>query len=358
MQKLRAAHQRGDLLLLDHLPGDEVLDVGMVDVDDDHLGGAPGGAARLDGAGGAVADLEEAHQARRLAAARERLALAAQVGEVRARARAVLEEPRLAHPEVHDPALVDEVVPDALDEAGVRLRVLVGRLGLLQRARLEIDVVVTLGRAVDAIGPMQPGVEPLRRVGRRDLERQHGEELVIEGAGIRFAVEVAGLPAPIGPGAGEAVKHLLGRTLALVRLIVGRIRCVRGARALFGLRVRRAPPQPLRHAVLGHRFAPGCNAGLAEVFLGKDIAGDLRPAGRDLDVLLREHHRAVGVADLARGRAVGHLLARRSVVRRIVALDAHGASKAAKNRRSCATATQHTRQHIGDLGDRTAIYGK
>ena len=137
----------------------------------------------------------------------------------------------------------------------MRLRVLVGRLGLLQRARLEIDVVVTLGRAVDAIGPMQPGVEPLRRVGRCDLERQHGEELVIEGAGIRFAVEVAGLPAPIGPGAGEAVKHLLGRALALVRLIVGRIRCVRGARAFFGLRVRCAPPQPLRHA---RPRAPAC----------------------------------------------------------------------------------------------------
>jgi len=40
----------------------------MVDVDHDHLGGATGGAARLDGAGGAVADLEEAHQAGRAAA--------------------------------------------------------------------------------------------------------------------------------------------------------------------------------------------------------------------------------------------------------------------------------------------------
>ena len=203
----------------------------------------------------------------------------------------------------------------------MRLRVLVSRLGLLQRARLEIDVVVTLGRAVDAIGPMQPGVEPLRRVGRRDLERQHGEELVIEGAGIRFAVEVAGLPAPVGPGAGEAMEHLLGRALALARLVVCRVG------ALFGLRVRRTPPQPFRHVRLGHRLALRCDAGFAEVLLGKDIAGDLRPAGRDLHVLLREHRRAVGIADLARGRAVGHLLARRSVVRRIVALDAHGASK-------------------------------
>ena len=64
--QLGAGHHGGDLLLLDHLPVDEVLDVGMVDIDDHHLGGAPRGAARLDGAGRAVADLEEAHQARRI----------------------------------------------------------------------------------------------------------------------------------------------------------------------------------------------------------------------------------------------------------------------------------------------------
>ena len=98
----------------------------MIHVDDHHLGGAAGGAARLDRARRAVADLEEAHQAGRLAAAGEPLALAAQGGEVGAGAGAVLEQARLADPEVHDPALVDEVVGDRLDEAGVRLRVLVG----------------------------------------------------------------------------------------------------------------------------------------------------------------------------------------------------------------------------------------
>ena len=53
---LGAGHERRDLLLLLHLPVDVGLDVGMVDVDHHHLGGAPRGAARLDGAGGAVAD--------------------------------------------------------------------------------------------------------------------------------------------------------------------------------------------------------------------------------------------------------------------------------------------------------------
>jgi hypothetical protein len=64
-----------------------------------------------------------------LAAAGELLALAAEVAEVGARARAVLEEAGLADPQVHDAALVHQVVIDALDEARVRLRVRVRVLG-------------------------------------------------------------------------------------------------------------------------------------------------------------------------------------------------------------------------------------
>ena len=54
------------------------LDVGMVDVDHDHLRRPARGAARFDRARRAVADLEEAHQAGGLAPAGERLVLAAQ----------------------------------------------------------------------------------------------------------------------------------------------------------------------------------------------------------------------------------------------------------------------------------------
>jgi hypothetical protein len=71
-------------------------------------------------------------------------------GEVGAGARAVLEQARLAHPQVHDAALVDEVVLDRLDEAGVRLRMLVGRLRGGHLAGLVIDVVVALA------GPSMP----------------------------------------------------------------------------------------------------------------------------------------------------------------------------------------------------------
>ena len=58
-----ARRDHGHLALLGDLPVDEGLDVGMVQVEADHLGGAAGGAAALDGAGGAVAHGQEAHEA-------------------------------------------------------------------------------------------------------------------------------------------------------------------------------------------------------------------------------------------------------------------------------------------------------
>jgi hypothetical protein len=61
------------LLLLADLPLDEVDDLGVVHVETDHLRGAPRGAARLGRARGAVEHLEEAHEARARAAARELL---------------------------------------------------------------------------------------------------------------------------------------------------------------------------------------------------------------------------------------------------------------------------------------------
>ena len=218
--QLRAGDEGGDLLLLLHLPVDIGLDIRMVGVDHDHLGRAARGAAGLDRAGCAVADLEEAHQAARAAAAGQALAFAAQAREVGAGAGAVFEQARLTHPEVHDAALVDEVVLDALDEAGVRLRMLVGRLRLRQLAGLPVDVIVALAGAIDAIGPMQPGVEPLRRVRRDHLLGEHVAQLVEEGLRVFFRREIAALPAPIGPAAGEAIEHLLGGELADIALFL------------------------------------------------------------------------------------------------------------------------------------------
>ena len=63
LANLGAGDEGRNLLLLAHLPADVFLDVWMIDVDDDHLGRAPRGAARFDGAGRTVADLQERHQA-------------------------------------------------------------------------------------------------------------------------------------------------------------------------------------------------------------------------------------------------------------------------------------------------------
>ena len=296
---LGAGDQRRDLLLLLHLPVDELLDVGVVGVDDHHLGRAARGAAGLDGARGAVADLEEGHQAGRLAAAGQALAFAAQVGEVGAGAGAVLEQAGFADPQVHDPAVVDQVVVDALDEAGVRLRVLVGGFRLGQLAGLEVDVVVALARAVDAVGPVQAGVEPLRRVRRAHLVGEHVAQLVEEGLRIGLAVEVAALPAPVGPGSGQAIEHLLGRLLADHALFLGQLR----QRLLVGDRA----PQEGRHRILFDLLQPGRHARLAEILLRQHVGGDLRPEFRDFHVVGAKHHRAVRIADLARDMTERHV---------------------------------------------------
>src|SRR6202161_3024123 len=117
--------------------------------------------------------LKEPHQAEEPPAAGRLFAFAAQPREVRAGAGAVFEQARLAHPQIHNAALVDEVVADALDEAGMRLRMLVGRFRFRQLAGEGIDIIVALAGAIDAVSPMQPGVEPLRRVRRDHLLGEH-----------------------------------------------------------------------------------------------------------------------------------------------------------------------------------------
>ena len=290
-----AGDEGRNLLLLAHLPFDKFLDVRMVDVDDHHLGGTPGGAARLDGARRAVADLEEAHQARRLAAARQLLVLATQFREVGTGAGAILEQARLAHPQVHDAALVDEVVGNRLDEAGMRLRMLIGRLGLGHAAGVGVDVIMALARTVDAIGPVQAGVEPLRRVGGTLLRGKHEAHLVIEGARVLFGGEVLALPAPVGPRAGKAVEHLGGGTLTHDALLLGQL----GERLLVGHRA----PQPRGNGLFLDALQRRRNAGLAEILLGENVGRHLAPRRGHVDVLEAKHDRTIGILDFTGGAA-------------------------------------------------------
>ncbi len=175
-----------DLLLLAGLDPDELLHVGVGDVEDDHLGGPAGLAAALDGAGRGVGAPHEADRARGGAAALEVLDRGADLGQVDARARAALEDDALLPVPVQDGV---HGVVDGEDEAGAGL----------------------LGDAGDA------DVEPHRRVERRLLGDQEVLELGPEGLGLGLVDEVAALDAPGGDGVGHPVDDLAQRALPLGR---------------------------------------------------------------------------------------------------------------------------------------------
>src|SRR5919201_987711 len=109
------------LLLLVRLAPDELLDVRVVDVEDDHLRGAPRLAARLDRSRGGVGAAHEAHGAARVAALRELLLRGAQAREVDPGARAAAEDDPLAADPVEDRL---HRVLDREDEASTTLRAL------------------------------------------------------------------------------------------------------------------------------------------------------------------------------------------------------------------------------------------
>src|SRR5690606_33593553 len=84
--------QDADLLLLLDLGLDEVLDVRVVHVEDDHLGGPAGGAAGLDGAGGGVGAAHEGDRAGGVAAGGQQFLGGTGPGEVQAGTGAALED--------------------------------------------------------------------------------------------------------------------------------------------------------------------------------------------------------------------------------------------------------------------------
>src|SRR3546814_19410051 len=116
--------------------------------------------------------------------------------------------------------------------------------------------------------------------------REHVAHLVVIGAGVRLAIEIAALPAPIGPGAGEAIEDLAGARFAAVPLLLGQVR----QRRFVG----RAARQPLRYIRPPDLAQPRRPAGLAEVLLRQDVAGYLAPAARHLDTVQLEDQRNIG----------------------------------------------------------------
>ncbi len=150
--------QGADLLLLLHLGLDEGLDVRVVHVQDDHLGGAAGGAARLDRSCGRVGAAHEGDRTRGVAAGGEELLGGADAGEVQAGAGAALEDHALFLVPVEDRL---HGVVDGQDEAGG---------DLLRLGRTDVEP----HRGVEAEDLVQEGVgqlvlEDLRVGGRREV---------------------------------------------------------------------------------------------------------------------------------------------------------------------------------------------
>src|SRR5581483_8474094 len=179
----RLEHAR--LLLLARLAPDELLDVRVVDVEDDHLRRASRLAAGLDRAGGRVGAAHEADRAARVAALRQLLLRRAEPGEVDAGARAAAEDDPLAADPVEDRL---HRVLDREDEAGAALRLL-----------LEADV------------------EPDRGVEAGVLVDEDRLQLGLERVGLVVGREVAAVAAPAADRVDDAADHLLDRGLALGR---------------------------------------------------------------------------------------------------------------------------------------------
>ena len=167
----------------------------------------------------------------------------------------------------------------------------VGRLRFGELASGKVDVEVPLARPVDAVSPIEPSIEPLRRVRRCHLLREHVDKLVEEGVRVRLRIEIAALPTPVGPGAGEPLEDLFRGMFADAALLFRKLRQSRfvGSRA----------PQPRGNGLLLDLLQPRGDPCLAEVFLGQHVGGDLRPEAWHFDVVGVEHHRAVRIANLA-----------------------------------------------------------
>ena len=230
---------------------DEVDDVRVLDVEDDHLGGATGFATGLDDAGKGVKAAHEAEGAAGGAAAGEQFLRSANGGEICAGAGAPLEEHAFSFGEGEDGV---ERVLNGVDEAGRALRLAVAGDGELDGAGVLIPVpVLGVGVGLEAIAA---DVEPDGRVEGNFLMDEQVDELVVEDGCVFGRGEVAVLHAPVADCFSDTGDE--------------------GADAGFALG----------------------GADLAvEIFAGDDVDGGHGPVDRGLDVFLFEDDVAFEVLD-------------------------------------------------------------
>ena len=169
----------------------------------------------------------------------------------------------------------------------------VGVFGAHDLAGDGVNVVVPLRGTREAIRPVVSGVEPLRRIRRRHLIGQHVAQLIVKRTGVLLGIEVAVLEAPVGPAACESVENLAGIRFGSGMFVGGKL-------GLLGWIGKRGL-KPERDAFLFGRFAVFGDARLAEILLGHDVRGHLRP--------LLGHHRLVPSGDHGAVRVADHRLA-------------------------------------------------
>ena len=263
------------LLLFALLPVDEVDDLGVIHVEAHHLRRASRRAAALRGAGCAIEHLEEAHEPARRSAAGELLLTPANLTEVRARARSVLEEARFVFDELVDS---HQVVGGGLDEARRALRAPVRVLGLEDAVTADVGGIPgpVSARARDTVLVVEAAVEPNGRVERAVLVDEEKRELRFERLRVGLGGEVAAeVFARLTNGVGDAVDDLTNAALAVF-----------------------------------DRFVTGlaANAGLPEVLRDDDVGCQLAPRRGHLGAVHLEDDGAIRVRDRARAALVDDLV--------------------------------------------------
>src|SRR5215510_12106082 len=123
---------------------------------------------------------------------------------------------------------------------------------------------------------MKPGIKPLRRIGRSHLMRKHVTELIMEGIGIFWGLEIAEAFPPESPATGEPFKYLSRVTL----------------RSQLWLSVRSDDRIPLLIS-LGY-------SGFPKIFLGKNIDRKLGPGLGNVDIFQLKHGRSVWITNFRR----------------------------------------------------------
>src|SRR5271166_2556258 len=173
----------------------------MVDVEDDHLGGASRLAAGLDDAGEGVEALHEAEWAAGRSAAGERFSGGAQRRQVGACTRSPLEEHAFGLGEGQD--AVERIVY-RVDEAGRALRITIAGTAVFHALGFGMPVPVPVLRVGVGLDAIAAHVEPYRRVERRLLLQEQVRELVVEDGRVIITAEVAALDAPVANGLSHA----------------------------------------------------------------------------------------------------------------------------------------------------------